>query len=114
MSVSGGNLIRSPRARSPVVPLLPQVLRARLYDAQRLKAQAARSSSRREQIGSGDRSERIRTYNYPQGRCTDHRIGVTVHNIEGLMAGDGLDEIVDALSQRHQADLLLSMSEEGA
>ena len=73
-----------------------KVLRSRLLEAEREKAEAERAGERREQVGSGDRSGRIRTYNFPQGRVTDHRIGLTLHKIEQIMNGD-LDELVDAL-----------------
>ena len=86
-----------------------QVLRARLYDMQRQAADAERSADRKAQIGSGDRSERIRTYNFPQGRMTDHRIGMTLYRLEQILQGD-LDEIVDALIAEHQAAQLAEMS----
>jgi peptide chain release factor 1 len=86
--------------------LAMQVLRSRLYEAEREKADSARSEARKSQVGSGDRSQRIRTYNFPQGRVTDHRINLTVHNIERVMDGTGLGEIVDALVTQHQAELL--------
>jgi len=73
------------------------VLRARLYDMYRQKAEAERASKRKEQIGSGDRSERIRTYNFPQGRVTDHRINLTLYKLDSIMEGE-LDELVDALT----------------
>jgi len=73
-----------------------KVLRSRLLEAERQKADAERAGERREQVGSGDRSGRIRTYNFPQGRITDHRIGLTLHKIEQMMNGD-LDELIDAL-----------------
>jgi peptide chain release factor 1 len=79
-----------------------QVLRARLYDAQRQQVDAERSADRKAQVGSGDRSERIRTYNFPQGRMTDHRIGLTLYRLDQIMQGD-LDEIIDALISEHQA-----------
>jgi peptide chain release factor 1 len=82
-----------------------KVLRARLYDLQRQAAQSARAADRRAQVGSGDRAERIRTYNFPQGRVTDHRIGLTLHKIERVMQGE-FDEIVDALAAEEQAALL--------
>ncbi|WP_299932831.1 peptide chain release factor 1 [uncultured Pelagimonas sp.] len=85
-----------------------QVLRARLYDAERQKAADERSADRKSQVGSGDRSERIRTYNFPQGRMTDHRIGLTLYKLDQIMQGD-LDEIVDALTAEHQAALLADM-----
>ncbi|PHP65621.1 peptide chain release factor 1 [Zhengella mangrovi] len=82
-----------------------QVLRARLYDLEREKAADERSEARRLQVGSGDRSERIRTYNFPQGRVTDHRINLTLYKLDKVMEGD-LDEIIDALVADHQAALL--------
>ncbi len=81
-------------------------LRARLYDAERTRKDAERAADRRSQVGSGDRSERIRTYNFPQGRVTDHRINLTLYKIEDIMMGTALDEIVDALTTEHQAALL--------
>ncbi len=85
-----------------------QVLRARLFDLERSKADDARASDRKAQVGSGDRSERIRTYNFPQGRMTDHRIGLTLYKLDQVMGGD-LDEIIDALTAEHQAGLLAEM-----
>ncbi|MBU2956393.1 peptide chain release factor 1 [Paracoccus sp. 1_MG-2023] len=78
------------------------VLRARLYDMQRQKADAERAADRKAQVGSGDRSERIRTYNFPQGRMTDHRINLTLYALDRIMAGD-LSEIIDALTSHDQA-----------
>jgi peptide chain release factor 1 len=83
-----------------------QMLRAKLYDMERQKIDQARSDQRRGQVGSGDRSERIRTYNYPQGRVTDHRINLTLYKLEAVMLGTALDEIIEALVTEHQADLL--------
>ncbi len=79
-----------------------KILRARLYEAQRASSQAARAADRRSQVGTGDRSERIRTYNFPQGRVTDHRIGLTLHQIERVMAGE-LDPVIDALIAEDEA-----------
>jgi peptide chain release factor 1 len=79
------------------------VLRARLYDAERSRKDAARAADRKAQVGSGDRSERIRTYNFPQGRLTDHRINLTLYKLEEVLAGGALDEIIDALVTEHQA-----------
>jgi peptide chain release factor 1 len=81
-------------------------LRAKLYDAERTKRDAERAASRRGQIGSGDRSERIRTYNFPQGRVTDHRINLTLYNLPKVLEGEALGEIIDALVAEHQAELL--------
>jgi peptide chain release factor 1 len=79
------------------------LLRARLYDQERTAKDAARAADRRSQVGSGDRSERIRTYNFPQGRVTDHRINLTLYKLEEVLSGEALDEIVDALITEHQA-----------
>jgi len=88
------------------------VLRARLYEEQRHARDTARADSRREQVGSGDRSERIRTYNFPQGRVTDHRINLTLYKLDKVIAGDALDELIDALTTEDQAAQLAAM--EGA
>lgn len=85
-----------------------QILRARLYDMERERADGERSQARRLQVGSGDRSERIRTYNFPQGRVSDHRINLTLYKLDRVMEGE-LDEIVDALIADHQSKLLLEM-----
>jgi peptide chain release factor 1 len=82
------------------------MLRAKLYDQQRSKLDAERAAERRGQIGSGDRSERIRTYNYPQGRVTDHRINLTLYKLPQVMEGEALHEVIDALVAEHQAELL--------
>ncbi|WP_458759319.1 peptide chain release factor 1 [Afipia sp. TerB] len=82
------------------------ILRARIYDAERQRIDAERSADRRGQVGSGDRSERIRTYNFPQGRVTDHRINLTLYKLPQVIAGEALDELVDALTTEHQAALL--------
>ncbi len=82
------------------------MLRAKLYDQQRSKLDAERAAERRGQIGSGDRSERIRTYNFPQGRVTDHRINLTLYKLPQVMEGEALHEVIDALMAEHQAELL--------
>ena len=82
------------------------LLRAKLYDLERRKLDAERAAERRGQVGSGDRSERIRTYNFPQGRVTDHRINLTMHKLPQVLEGEALGEIVDALVTEHQASLL--------
>ncbi|CAN7672774.1 peptide chain release factor 1 [Aminobacter sp. LjRoot7] len=89
-----------------------QILRARLYDLERSRADEERSSSRKSQVGSGDRSERIRTYNFPQGRLTDHRINLTLYKLDRVMMGE-LDEVVDALISDHQSKLLADMGSDG-
>jgi peptide chain release factor 1 len=85
------------------------VMRARLYDAERSKRDSERADARRSQVGSGDRSERIRTYNFPQGRVTDHRINLTLHKLDKVMDGD-LDEIIMALTAEDQAAQLSEMA----
>ena len=82
-----------------------KVLRSRLYEMEREKQAAATAEQRRSQVGSGDRSERIRTYNFPQGRVTDHRIGLTLYKIDAILNGD-LDELIDALVTADQAEKL--------
>ena len=83
-----------------------KVLRARLYEQERSRRDAERAASRKSQVGSGDRSERIRTYNFPQGRVTDHRINLTLYKIDKVMSGEALDEIIDALTADDQATRL--------
>lgn len=87
-----------------------QVLRSRLFDMQRQKADSERSEARRSQVGSGDRSERIRTYNFPQGRVTDHRINLTLYKLDRIMEGD-LDELIGALISDYQTALLAQMND---
>ena len=82
------------------------MLRAKLYDLERTKLDSARAAERKGQIGSGDRSERIRTYNFPQGRVSDHRINLTLYKLPQIMEGEALDEIIQALTTEHQAGLL--------
>jgi len=79
------------------------ILRSRIYDAERQRVDAARSAERKEKVGSGDRSERIRTYNFPQGRVTDHRINLTLYKLPQVIAGEALGELIDALTTEHQA-----------
>jgi len=86
-------------------------LKARLYDMQREALDSARSDARKSQVGSGDRSERIRTYNFPQGRVTDHRINLTVYNLPKVMEGDALDDIIKPLIAEDQAARLASLEE---
>ncbi|MBT6256456.1 MAG: peptide chain release factor 1 [Alphaproteobacteria bacterium] len=85
-----------------------KILRARIYDAERARAEAERAASRKGQVGSGDRSERIRTYNFPQGRVTDHRINLTLYKLDKILAGESLDELVNALITEDQAAALAS------
>jgi len=91
--------------------LAMQVLRSRLYEQERQKAADTRAAQRKGQVGSGDRSQRIRTYNFPQGRVTDHRIGLTLHKLDAVLEGTALDELIDALTTHDQADQLAAMEE---
>ncbi|MBY0382154.1 MAG: peptide chain release factor 1 [Xanthobacteraceae bacterium] len=86
------------------------ILRSRIYDAERQRVDAERSADRRGQVGSGDRSERIRTYNFPQGRVTDHRINLTLYKLPQVISGEALGELVDALTTEHQAAQLAAES----
>ena len=86
-----------------------KLLRAKLYDEERLQREQERAADRKNQVGSGDRSERIRTYNFPQGRVTDHRINLTLYKLDRVMEGD-LDEVVDALVSDEQAGLLAEIT----
>jgi peptide chain release factor 1 len=88
-----------------------KVLRARLYELERAKAHDAEAEARRSQIGTGDRSEKIRTYNYPQGRVTDHRIKLTLHRLDAIIGGD-LNEVIDSLIAADQAAKLAKMNQE--
>ncbi|TRO83226.1 peptide chain release factor 1 [Trichloromonas acetexigens] len=82
-----------------------KVLQSKILDARVAEQQAAQAADRKSQVGSGDRSERIRTYNFPQGRCTDHRIGLTLYKLDAIMQGD-LDEVIDALTTHSQAETM--------
>jgi peptide chain release factor 1 len=86
-----------------------KILRARLYEAERLRAEAERAAQRKGMVGSGDRSERIRTYNFPQSRVTDHRINLTLYNLDEVIRGDALGELVDALMTQDRADRLAAL-----
>jgi len=91
--------------------LAMQVLRSRLYELERRRAADERAAQRKDQVGSGDRSQRIRTYNFPQGRVTDHRINLTLHKLPAVLEGSALDELVDALITEHQANQLAAINE---
>ena len=86
-----------------------KVLRSRLYDMERRARDSARAAERKSQVGSGDRSERIRTYNFPQGRVTDHRVNLTLYKIDKVMSGEALDEIIDAILAEDQAARLAAV-----
>ena len=87
-----------------------KILRSRLYDVERIKKQEEESSNRKNQVGSGDRSERIRTYNFPQGRVSDHRINLTLYKLDQFLTGEALDEMISALSASEQADKLSQLN----
>lgn len=89
--------------------LAMQVLQSRLYEAERDRIDSKRAKDRKEQVGSGDRSQRIRTYNFPQGRVTDHRINMTLHKLDAVLEGAALDELIDALITDHQAALMANL-----
>ncbi|HJZ43918.1 MAG TPA: peptide chain release factor 1 [Hyphomicrobiaceae bacterium] len=93
--------------------LAMQVLRSRLYEQERQRAADTRAAQRKGQVGSGDRSQRIRTYNFPQGRVTDHRIGLTLHKLDEVLAGTALDEMIDALAAEEQATQLAAVDANG-
>jgi peptide chain release factor 1 len=80
-----------------------KILRSRIYEEERAKRDAERAADRKGQVGSGDRSERIRTYNFPQGRVTDHRINLTLYKINEIMNGEGLEEVIQELTTEDQA-----------
>ena len=88
-----------------------KILKSRLYDLQRQKLDDERAADRKSQVGSGDRSERIRTYNFPQGRMTDHRINLTLYKLDAIMEGD-LTELLDSLHREYQADQLAMLAQE--
>ena len=88
-----------------------QVLRARLFETERERLESERSADRRSQVGSGDRSERIRTYNYPQGRVTDHRVNLTLHKLEKIVAGDSLDDVINVLLAEDQSRQLAATTD---
>ena len=83
-----------------------KILQSRLYELERQKQQDERSSARKDQVGTGDRSERIRTYNFPQGRVTDHRINLTLYKLDKILMGEALSEITNALLAEEQAEKL--------
>ncbi len=91
-----------------------KILRARLYEAECARADAERAAARKGMVGSGDRSERIRTYNFPQSRMTDHRINLTLYNLDEIIRGDGVDAVVEALITQDRADRLAAMQEDAA
>jgi len=87
------------------------MLRTKLYDNERQQQAQARAADRKGQIGSGDRSERIRTYNFPQGRVSDHRINLTLYKLDRIITGECLDELIDPLAQQDQTERLASLGD---
>ena len=87
-----------------------KVLRTRIYDMERTRLAQERAADRKSQVGSGDRSERVRTYNFPQGRVTDHRINMTLYKLEDVLAGQALGELVEALHAEEQAEALADLN----
>ncbi|MEQ1520294.1 MAG: peptide chain release factor 1, partial [Aestuariivirga sp.] len=87
--------------------------RARLYEIERERIDSERSAARKGQVGSGDRSERIRTYNFPQGRLTDHRINLTLYKLPEIIEGPALEDVISSLISHHQAELLADMDAHG-
>ncbi|MCF6274563.1 MAG: PCRF domain-containing protein, partial [Robiginitomaculum sp.] len=90
-----------------------KILKMKLYDMERARIDAERAGDRKSQVGSGDRSERIRTYNYSQGRVSDHRINLTLYNLDKIIAGDALDEVVNSLVAADQAEKLAALETDG-
>ena len=86
-----------------------KILRSRVYEAEKRKKDQERSDNRRNQIGSGDRSERIRTYNFPQGRVTDHRINLTLHKLDEFLEGEAFDEVIESLTLQAQEESLSNL-----
>ncbi|MGB1088862.1 MAG: peptide chain release factor-like protein, partial [Alphaproteobacteria bacterium] len=88
-----------------------KILRARIYEEERRRKEEARAADRKSQVGSGDRSERIRTYNFPQGRVTDHRINLTLYKLDKVLTGEALDEVIDPMIAETQTRALAAMDE---
>ncbi len=106
---SGIVIVSAEKSQHQNRAIVMKTLKAKLYELERHKRDSARSESRREQVGSGDRSGRIRTYNFPQGRVTDHRINLTLYKLDKVIAGEALDELIEALITDRQATLLAEM-----
>ncbi|MCF6343284.1 MAG: peptide chain release factor 1 [Devosiaceae bacterium] len=109
---SGIVVVASEKSQHQNRATVMKVLRARLYEAEREKRDTERADTRRDQVGSGDRSGRIRTYNFPQGRVTDHRINLTLYKLDKVLEGEALDEIISSLITENQAAQLAAMDEE--
>ncbi|MGE0768299.1 MAG: peptide chain release factor 1 [Hyphomicrobiaceae bacterium] len=108
---TGIMVVSAEKSQHQNLRLAMQVLRSRLFEMERQKASDERAQARKDQVGSGDRSQRIRTYNFPQGRVTDHRINLTLHKLDQVLDGSALDELVDALTTDHQSAQLATLDE---
>jgi peptide chain release factor 1 len=108
---SGIVVVSSEKSQHQNRAIAMQVLKARLYEKERSEKDAARAADRKDQVGSGDRSERIRTYNFPQGRVSDHRINLTLYKLDEILAGDSLGDVIDALITEDQAAKLAAMDD---
>lgn len=108
---SGIVVVSSEKSQHQNRAIAMQVLKARLYEKERREKDEARAAERKGQVGTGDRSERIRTYNFPQGRVSDHRINLTLYKLDEILSGDALDEVIDALLSEDQAAKLAAMEE---
>jgi len=108
---SGIVIVSAEKSQHQNRAIVMKTLRAKLYEMERNKRDSERSDARREQVGSGDRSGRIRTYNFPQGRVTDHRINLTLYKLDKMLLGEALDEMIEALITEHQAAALAAMDE---
>jgi peptide chain release factor 1 len=108
---TGIMVVSAEKSQHQNLRLAMQVLRSRLFEMERQKAADERAQSRKDQVGSGDRSQRIRTYNFPQGRVTDHRINLTLHKLDEVIDGSALDELVDALITDHQTTQLAALDD---
>jgi peptide chain release factor 1 len=106
---TGIMVVSAEKSQHQNLRLAMQVLRSRLYEMERQKAADQRAQARKDQVGSGDRSQRIRTYNFPQGRVSDHRINLTLHKLDEVLDGSALDELVDALITDHQTSQLAAL-----
>ena len=108
---TGIMVVSAEKSQHQNLRLAMAVMRSRLYEMQRQKLDDERSKARKDQVGSGDRSQRIRTYNFPQGRVSDHRINLTLHKLEQVLSGNGLDELIDALITDHQTSQLAALDD---
>jgi len=108
---TGIMVVSAEKSQHQNLRLAMQVLRSRLYEMERQKAADERAQSRKDQVGSGDRSQRIRTYNFPQGRVSDHRINLTLHKLDEVLEGSALDELIDALITDRQTSQLAALDE---